>query len=138
MFLYDKKDEHLVKQFKWHISKAGYAQSRTCKRHTGYNYFHRLILNAKDDEIVDHINENKLDNRRENLRLVNKSVNELNSEKARPRSKTGVRGITVTNYGRYQARLTFEGKTYQLGNYKSLEDAKKAYDDKKQELLSNY
>ncbi len=137
MFLYDEKDKYWAEKYKWHITKSGHVQSRTCRIHTGYNYFHRLVMNAKPNEIIDHINENPLDNRRENLRIVDKSVNELNSSKARPKSKTGVRGITLTKNKKYRVRLTFRKETYELGVFESLEEAQKAYQDKKEEVLLN-
>jgi hypothetical protein len=94
-------------------------------------------MNAKEGEFVDHINRNKLDNRRENLRIVDKETNQLNSPYARPNSKTGKRGITLTRSGKYRVRLTFHKITYELGLYESLNEASKAYQVKKEELIGN-
>jgi len=46
-------------------------------------YLHSLIINkpGKTNLVVDHMNRNTLDNRRENLRLVSRRVNVLNSDK---------------------------------------------------------
>jgi hypothetical protein len=51
----------------------------------------RYILKAKKGQIVDHINRNPLDNRRENLRIVNARQNVLNR---RMRSNTGYIGVS--------------------------------------------
>ncbi len=44
---------------------------------------HRLIINAKPEEFVDHINRNPLDNQRENLRIVTQRQNALNSSSSK-------------------------------------------------------
>jgi hypothetical protein len=72
---YDK-----VQQGKWHLS-GGYAVG-VCGDFKGR--LHRFIMGAKTGEpMVDHINNNKLDNRRENLRFATSSENGRNRTKAK-------------------------------------------------------
>ena len=54
---------------------------------------HRVILNANCNLVVDHINRNGLDNRKENLRLVSVSINNKNT-KLRSDNSLGEKGIT--------------------------------------------
>jgi hypothetical protein len=70
----DSSDYSLVSQYNWHLSNTGYAVWRGGKpRHT--IRMHRLILNTPEGMDTDHINHNKLDNRRSNLRVCSRSIN---------------------------------------------------------------
>jgi hypothetical protein len=54
----------------------------------------RFVMNAKEGEIIDHINRNPLDNRRKNLRIVNKRQNNLNKK---CRNGSGFIGVSIKN-----------------------------------------
>jgi hypothetical protein len=90
---------------------------------------HREVLNLKrkDGKIVDHINRNGLDNRKENLRIVTKSQNGMNSI-----SRVGTsrfKGVWFRkNQKRWRSRLSKEGKNKHLGYFKTEEEAARAYD----------
>lgn len=122
--LYSKEDAQLVERFNWGVATTGYAR---CTK-AGYRIMmHRLIMNANPDQIVDHINQNKIDNRRENLRFVNRSQNAINSKTVWSNSKTGVKGVSFRKgRGLYEAYITRNGKTVKLGYFKTLEQAKTA------------
>lgn len=96
-----------------------------------YEYLHRYILKAKKNEIVDHINRDKTDNRRENLRIVSAKLNCYNKE---IKNDLG-RGIYFDKYGnRYRACISDNNKTLKLGSFKNIIDAKKAYNLKSFEM----
>lgn len=78
------------------------------------------------EQIVDHINMDRSDNRIENLRLASKSCNAQNS-KTQINNKTGRRGVWFCKRRcRYIAEIKVVGKKHYLGSYSSFEDAKKA------------
>jgi len=54
----------------------------------------RFVMNAKEGQIVDHINRDRLDNRRKNLRIVNKRQNSLNKK---CKNGTGFVGVCLKN-----------------------------------------
>ena len=78
----DEESLPIFNSKKWHISDTGYVVWRGIsngEKHTVR--LHRLIAQAKDGEIVDHINRNKLDNRKSNLRIVTQKENVRNSDR---------------------------------------------------------
>ena len=80
--LVDDVDFEEYGRFSWHAHpNLGGFYARRCirsKRLTANLSLHRLIAGAKAGQVVDHINRNTLDNRRENLRIVTSSQNALN------------------------------------------------------------
>jgi len=78
--LVDQGDLEFLAQWKWKKHRKGYAYRNAGKR-LGNIYMHRLILGLeKGQGIADHINRNKLDNRRENLRAVTQSESNHNRQ----------------------------------------------------------
>ena len=75
----DKEDLDKVKKYKWSLSK-GYAITAINNKTIG---LHQLILGKKEKYITDHINHDKLDNRKQNLRFVTVSQNGMNRKNAK-------------------------------------------------------
>jgi len=86
----DESDYELFSKYKWTANEKYYVRSTNtydgyyksknggmCKKQKSI-LLHRLILNAKNGQIVDHINGNKLDNRRSNLRITDYTGNARN------------------------------------------------------------
>ena len=113
------------------IGSHGYAQMWESKTVT---LVHRWVLGLSkgDGFIGDHINGNKLDNRRMNLRIVNPSGS---SQNVSGRGKSQYRGVYPTRSGRWQARVKFQGYVYNLGNYASEEEAAAVAASKRAELM---
>ena len=143
----DKEDFEWLGEFKWSAFTAHgiyYAQTWNPKslrliRGVGrYTFMHRLILNCKKGEIVDHINHNGLDNRRSNLRIVTIQQNAMNS---RPRKggTSKYKGVCLSKRdNRWQAKIKFNKNTIWLGSYASEVDAAKAYNQAALKYFGEY
>jgi len=85
---------------------------------------------------IDHINGNALDNRYCNLRDVTQGMNNTNKRPYKC-NNIGYKGVTL-HHGKYQARVSYQGKTYTLGHYNTSEEAARAYDAKALELWGEH
>lgn len=90
---------------------------------------HRLIMGVTDPKIqVDHINGNKLDNRKENLRLA---TNQQNSCNVGPQKNntSGYKGVGWCKKSKkYQVRIKGKNKQVWLGLFDDIVEAARAYD----------
>jgi len=112
---FDVQDFDIVKKYRWYISGTGYA----CHKFNNKNVkFHHLLMGKKDGLVTDHINRNKLDNRRKNLRFVTHKNNCRNNN---------VEGISWSkNRKKWIAQIGIDGGKKHLGSFELREDALKA------------
>lgn len=90
----DKDDYDRVSQYKWTLAIHDkdiriIASSPELKR-VGLHQF--ILENNDSTKVIDHINQDPLDNRKQNLRITSRSVNSTNA-KARAENKSGIRGV---------------------------------------------
>src|SRR5690625_2272923 len=124
----DDEDYDFLSQFKW-CCHHGYAISRSKKLNskTKYTYMHRLINKTPNELITDHVNGNKLDNRKCNLRSVTVQQNAMNKNKTRKRTSEykGVYWDPINK--KWTSRIYVNGKPKQIGGFKDEKDAANAY-----------
>lgn len=111
----DVDDVDKVNGKRWTDNGHGYV--RTFKGTTPV-YLHRLIMDAPDGYDVDHVNRNRLDNRRSNLRVVSHIENANNRNCAKPKRVTG-RNLAKP----YYAVQTIGGERKYLGYFATEEEA---------------
>lgn len=100
----------------------------------GYIYYdnkniaiHRLVTDCPRGMIVDHINHNTLDNRKENLRICTHQENMRNSFKNKNLTSK-YKGVSWhKDKKRYRVQLTIDGKCKEFGLFKNEIDAAKKY-----------
>lgn len=91
---------------------------------------HRVIAGAGPAQLVDHVNGDTTDNRRCNLRLCDDFGNHRNARKQRKPSASRFKGVAwMKHMGRWQARITVNGKKLFLGYFDSDEAGARAYDE---------
>jgi HNH endonuclease len=115
----DNADFWFLNQWKWYFTN-GYARRDVSRVRI---YMHRFILKIPKEKVCDHINRNKLDNRKSNLRIVTQSQNMMNSKK--PITNTsGYKGVTwFLRDGVWKAQIKLNQKNFHLGYFKNIKDA---------------
>lgn len=115
-------------RFTWHFNKLGYAVGERFENGKRIRVrMHREVMNAPDGVDVDHINGDKLDNRRENLRLCNKSQNMSNRGK-QLNNTTGFKGVfTSQRSPKFRAQIRVNRQSIHLGLFADPKDAAIAY-----------
>lgn len=121
-FLIDDHDQSLITGYRWRLSTNGYIVS-SIKQDKVWRlvYLHRLILGLAQGRQCDHINHNRLDNRRQNLRSVTPQQN-LRNRGRFSRSQSGFTGVSQRGK-RFQAYLRVDGRKQHLGSYDTAETA---------------
>lgn len=114
----DDADFDNLNKVKWFFD-GNYAARKSPKK----VYMHRLINNTPKDMETDHINRNKLDNRRSNLRSVNRAINSQNNS-ARSDNKSGVPGVFWRkDKQKWSVYINRFGVRKYLGHHQNLSDA---------------
>jgi len=122
-FYIDLEDFDKVKDICWHIDLNGYVIGWTKGKDVGV---HRFIMNCPDSMDVDHINHDKSDNRKSNLRIATRSQNSMNRG-LQDNNTSGVTGV-YWNKGRkkWEVQIGVNSKTIFLGHFTNFDDAVKA------------
>lgn len=90
-------------------------------------YMHREIMSPPPGCVVDHVNGNRLDNRRCNLRIASRSQNAAN--RGRTRNPSGFHGVCADpENARYQASVTKDGARFRGPWRKDADTAAHDYD----------
>jgi len=124
-FIFDRDDLPLVKSRVWYMDKYGYVNG--CEG-DGAIKLHRLIMKPPEGMVIDHINNDPSDCRRDNLRIVSQHQNTMNHSLNR-NSTTGFKGVCFDKKeGRYMAHIHPNRRMIFLGYYDNPKEAALAYD----------
>ncbi len=143
--LIDDADFEWLSQWKWHAvwsTNGFYAkrQMRVGVKKQRAVALHRVLVNAQEDQIVDHRDGNTLNNQRYNLRICNAGQSARNrgvQNRPKPTGTTSVfKGVHKVRKG-WEARITLNGKRHCKTLYNEVEAAR-YYDVKAIELHGEF
>lgn len=134
-FYFDIQDLRKAKTFTWYSSGSDFL--KTCVNIYGKPLYRLLIITPKGFEI-DHINRNRMDNRRSNLRICTHQQNQFNQNLQR-NNTSGVIGVRFNKTrNKYVARIKFCGRDIHLGYYKNIEHAMQARNEAAKLLFGQF
>ena len=136
--LVDDEDYPLLSRLNWFVTDTGYA---ACSLNSGSNVkMHRLILGPSSNFVPDHINTDRLDNRKSNLRFCTPQQNNTNSS-LRSSNTSGFKGVRFREgcpYRPWRALIMVNRKNKHLGAFSTPEKAAEAYDKAALELHGKF
>lgn len=131
----DAEDYEWLSSKKWFLSRFGYAYTvlrrvKTTGKSTQQNIpMHRIVSMANSDQHTDHINGDRIDNRKSNLRVCTNQQNARNA-KLRPLNTSGYKGVSWDkSSGRWRAYIKVDYKQLWLGYHHDKRDAARAYNN---------
>ena len=126
----DPQDYYRLCNFKWFLKdKYALRSFKLTPEKTQFIAMHREIMNCPQGFLIDHKNNNPLDNRRFNLRQATRAQNTYNRKKTRVKTSSQFIGASFNKrIGKWTAYLRFEGKRIWLGQFDNEIDAAKAHD----------
>lgn len=127
MAVVDDDDYNWLRSWSWRLDN-GYA-----RRAGDGLQMHRLINKTPDGLDTDHKNQNRLDNRRVNLRTATRSMNGHNRDKF-SNNTSGVKGVSWHKSNKvWRARITIEGRSIYVASSKDKDRVALALQDFKRE-----
>lgn len=99
----------------------------------------RFIVDAKEDEIVDHEDHDTLNNRKYNLRVTKFQKNTMNRNGKNSNNKSGYRNVFWnSNIEKWSVRLSINYKTINLGDYDDVDEAGRVAEEGRQKYYGEY
>lgn len=134
--LVDDADAETVSRFTWYM-QDGYARTSTRDPSTGKSrpvYMHRLIMAPPKGLVVDHIDDDRLNNQRANLRICTGGQNVARAASRARKHASEYRGVYPSGKSRWSYRIVCNGTRHEVFGFPTARDAAIARDAKSREL----
>ena len=130
----DAQDFARLGSLPWRLDRDGYVMRKAWVKGPARGvrgkvvrvYLHREVMGlpnrATDSRIVDHINFDRLDNTRANLRIVTVAES-VHNRRSQYGSSSRYTGVTLHRSGQWQAQVRFDGKDHYLGLFTNEHEA---------------
>lgn len=136
-FYVDSEDVNRIKDKPWYVSPRGYLVTSILSENKNLTFLHRYIMGEiEGGKEIDHKDGNKLNNRKNNLRICTRQENIWNI-KNRPTNKYGFTGVDIHN-GKWRARISYNNRLMDVGYYKTYKDAVMARYNAEQKYFGEY
>ena len=127
LVMVDNTDFKYLNQFHWHVDKDDSVSSWLGSKNNKRTLIGRFIMNTPDNLEIDHIDGNRLNNQRSNLRLATSSQNKMNRG-PRKDNKSGYKGVSWHKQrDKWTSRIMANGKYLSLGLFDNIFEAVRAY-----------
>lgn len=143
-FYIDTEDYDKVKEHCWYKDNNGYFKTniRLDDNKRKIILLHDYVMNWKKESnlLIDHIHgaDSRHDNRKSNLRLVSRFVNNVN-QKTRKDNTSGVKGVDWDKeHKKWAVRISVNNKRMFLGRYDSFIEAKQVREDAEEKYYGEY
>lgn len=134
--LVDFDDFKRVNKFVWYLNGEYPSRKQTVNGKIKVIRLHRFILGK--DTLIDHINNNPLDNRKDNLRVCTFQENTFNQKKA-VNNTSGYKGVWFSKQrNKWTSTVRRSGERFYLGYFNDPLSCARAYDLKAKELFGDY
>lgn len=135
----DREDYESISKYHWYVTADGYAKHtfRSPDKPDKSILMHRYIMKTPQDLLTDHINGDKLDNRKSNLRFATPLQNAAN-RKMVTSNTSGYVGVDKRPYGKWRASIKINKKSFHIGNFDSPDIAHAAYLEKAKEIHGEF
>lgn len=143
--LVDDEDYQRVSRFKWrllvmHGNEYAHCHSPMVNWKRVTLMMHRVIMNARKGQEIDHRDNNGLNNQKSNLRFCTRSQNMANRRIDRD-NKTGFKGVRFIGrqpFNPWRAQIGVGGKLVDLGSHPTAQEAAEAYNRAALEYFGEY